>query len=186
MKLSRILPLTLCFLYSALTASGQGAHVTFGGQSKYAATKSYNKGKFAARQDLRKGRIKIKSFGYIEGYEYDYSQILKNEYKIELDWVAACVLGPSLVNEVSGYNSVMMPVIKRKFGKGVLEAAEKRAIQSNRGQQVPLEYFLNPSLPNPTIPILALPMVDLPPPPPPPPPKKEESESGIEAPANCD
>jgi hypothetical protein len=168
MCLRGITALTLCILYLPLGAFAQGANVMVGGQSKQTARKSYNKGRVAAKRDLSKGITKIKSYGLMDGCEYGFGQILKSEYKVELDWVAGCVVSPRLANEVAGYNSVMIKAVEKKFGKGVLQAAEKRAIESDGGHgKVITEYVLNQPPTAPLIPLPFLPTDDLPPPPPP-------------------
>ena len=170
MRTIRLAALTLSVLFLALTAPAQGTYVTFGGQSKQAAIKSFNKGKLAARRDLAKGKLKIKSFGFPDGYQYCYGQILTNDYGIELDWVAGCVVWPSLANEVSGYNSVMEPAIDRKFGKGTLGRVEKLAEECPSFQPISLDDLRTTPLLILTFP---LPSIDLPPPLPPVP-KKDE------------
>jgi len=90
---------------------------------------------------IRRGSADL-SFGYIDDYVDGYADILEREYGVELDWVAACVVNPRLVAEVSGYNSIMMPAIERKFGKGILSQIEKRAIAGYEPvRRLPYDYF---------------------------------------------
>jgi hypothetical protein len=165
-----------CFAASALwvlsstqIASSQGTYVTIGGQSHRAAARSYNRGRIAARRDLARGRLRIEDFGYPDDYVHAYGDILEREYGIQLDWVAACVVRPSLVSEVAGYNSIMVPAIERRFGKGILSQIEKRAIAGYEPvRPLPYDYFLEPAIPGSVLPVPTLPVVDLPAPPPPP------------------
>jgi len=94
-----------------------------------------------SRLMIRRGSADL-SFGYIDDYVDGYADILEREYGVELDWVAACVVNPRLVAEVSGYNSIMMPAIERKFGKGILSQIEKRAIAGYEPvRRLPYDYF---------------------------------------------
>ena len=62
------------------------------------------------------------------------------------------MVSPSVVEHVSGYNSVMVAAIEKKFGKGALENLRKRATKCARFELVPLDYSPNFIPPIPTLP----------------------------------
>jgi len=154
-------------LISVPTTFGQGAAwITIGGQTKIAAKRSYEKGRYKARRDLRRGKYIIKTYGMIDGSEYYYNRILQEEYGVEVDRVAGCIVMPSFANEVAGYNSIMVAEVEKKYGKGVLRGAMKRALEANKTSQEPIKPLTSTiQLPKMMIPIQ--PNDDLPPPPPP-------------------
>ena len=73
------------------------------------------------------------------------------------------MVSPSVVEHVSGYNSVMVAAIEKKFGKGALENLRKRATKCARFELVPLDYSPNFIPPIPTLPLPA-PDLHFPPP----------------------
>lgn len=153
-------------LISGPTTFGQAAWITIGGQTKLAAKKSYEKGRFKAKRDLRRGKYVIKTYGMIDGSEYYYDRILLEEYGVEVDRVAGCIVMPSLANEVAGYNSVMVAEVEKKYGKGVLGRAVKRAWEAYKIGQEPIKLITSTIQP-PKMIMPTRPNDDLPPPPPP-------------------
>lgn len=153
-------------LISGPTTFGQAAWISIGSQTKLAAKKSYEKGRFKAKRDLRRGKYVIKTYGMIDGSEYYYNRILLEEYGVEVDRVAGCIVMPSLMNEVAGYNSVMVAEIEKKYGKGVLDEAEKRAWEAYKIRQEPIKVIA-PTIQPQKVMMPTPPIDDLPPPPPP-------------------
>src|SRR5262245_33702836 len=155
-------------LISGPTTFGQGAWITIGGQTKIAAKKSYEKGRFRAKRDLRRGKYIIKTYGLIDGsgFEYYYNRILHEEYGVEVDRVAGCIVMPSLANEVAGYNSIMVAEVEKKYGKGVLSGAVKRTLEANKISQEPIKP-ITPTIQLPKLMMPIQPNDDLPTPPPP-------------------
>lgn len=93
-------------------------------------TDACNQGRREAKLDLSQGRLKYRIYG--EPVEWDgpdlYSEHLLKDYGIELVRVAGCVVDEALVERSRGYNETSLPIIESRFGEGVLETVNQRAV----------------------------------------------------------
>jgi hypothetical protein len=138
--------LSITLLFTDEIAYGQSAWITFGGQSKRAAKRSFLKGRLAAKKDLKKGQLGYKAYGMIDSETSYFIGIMQNNYGINVDWVAGCIVMPWEENAAAGYNSVMVPIIERKYGKGIWSEAGRRAVAASIAASVPVKLFV-PELP---------------------------------------
>lgn len=65
----------------------------------------------------------------MRGWDGEYAALLQQRYGIQLRSVAGCIVTDESAGHLEGYNAVMLPEIRRRFGAGVLErtADEARA-----------------------------------------------------------
>jgi hypothetical protein len=94
----------------------------------------YEEGKAAAAEDVGQGRYVIKVWGLPSANLYPwpsrediYQTILKETYKVSLEWVGGCVVDEVTSDYADGYNEVATAGIKARYGKGVFEKARRRA-----------------------------------------------------------
>src|SRR5262245_860085 len=107
--------LSITLLFTGEIAYGQSARISFGGQSKRAAKRSFLKGRLAAIKDLKKGQLGYRTYGMIDTSTSFFIGFMQNDYGINVDWVAGCIVMPWEENAAAGYNSVMVPIIERKL-----------------------------------------------------------------------
>jgi len=91
---------------------------------------AYQEGKAAAQQDIRRGKLVVKTYGLPAPWRGMYGSNLLSRYQIELRPVAGCVVTETLVQSVQGYNEVTEAEIERRYGKGLLERVAKEAEQA--------------------------------------------------------
>ena len=157
--------LSTTLLFTDEIAYGQSAWISFGGQSKRAAKRSFLKGRLAAIKDLKKGQLGYRTYGMPDDSTSFFIRIMRNDYGINVDWVAGCLVKPWEVNAAAGYNSVMVPIIERKYSKGIWNEVNHRAEADSKAAFAPVKFLvpkLSPSLLTFPVPGFA---DDVPPPP---------------------
>jgi len=65
-----------------------------------------------------------------------------NDYGINVDWIAGCIVMPLEENTAAGYNSVMVPIIERKYGKGIWSEVKRRARADSESASVPVKLLV--------------------------------------------
>ena len=74
-----------------------------------------------AKRDLAKGTFAVETMGLRRSDSFERDEILRQRHGIETRVVAGCVVTEELVAHMEGYNSVMKPEIRRRFGQDVFE-----------------------------------------------------------------
>ena len=87
---------------------------------------AYPWGMIAAWVDGIRGHDKIKALGLPSPWAWEYAQLIKQRYGVEIEAVAGCVVTRDQVWYVDGYNSVARPRIVARYGKDIFaECAEE-------------------------------------------------------------
>lgn len=88
-------------------------------------------GEAQAKDDLRKGRLALETYGLPMPEEY--AQILRNRYGIEVRPIAGDTdVTAKVIGHEEGYNKVSEPEIIRRFGNGVIERAAEESLKDSR------------------------------------------------------
>jgi len=109
-------------------------------QGRQTLKKSYQTGRNEALTDIAQNKYRLKSWGlsetklWFEGTSWPtrdeiYQSILKENYSITFDLVAACLIDPATEAYARGYNDVANTAIDAKYGKGLLEKVRQLANQ---------------------------------------------------------
>jgi hypothetical protein len=95
------------------------------------------RGQTAAHIDVALGHYEVQGYG-LPGPERDeYALLLQSRYGIRFRTVAGCIVSPSLLAYLNGYNEVVRNRANRKFGRDVFEESYQEALQhyqQTRGQ----------------------------------------------------
>lgn len=88
---------------------------------------AYGVGWADAKKDAKAGRLILESFGFgtFTPGAPNFSDSARQQYGIELNQVAGCVVNERIMGHAKGYNDVMMKEIKRRCGIAVITEAEK-------------------------------------------------------------
>jgi hypothetical protein len=90
------------------------------------------RGRVAARFDIMRGRYEILSVGLPVVWRPESARLLRERYGIEEQVVAGCIVSPSLLAYVEGYNRVSMNAANRKFGHDVFQENVREASRNWR------------------------------------------------------
>lgn len=97
---------------------------------------AYQRGRKEAQSDLANNLYKMQTYGGPNPTWYaKFIAILKNDYQIEMNSLAGCLVTKSLLAYVKGYNEISEPVIKRKHGNDIFARVEKQAIKETEREQ---------------------------------------------------
>lgn len=119
---------TITFANHLLAPSPEPLRLTDRDLARYQPS-PYEQGQREARADLAAGKLVLKSYGLPAPAFYEYRDILRHEYGIEIDRVAGCIVTPELEEEVRGYEEIMNAAIEARFGANFLEQVWARAEQ---------------------------------------------------------
>ena len=75
-------------------------------------------GRREAEQDIRDGRLILRSYGFASGAPLPQSV---HRLGIRRQSVAGCVINPAIIAETAAYNEVMKAEIRRRFGAVALD-----------------------------------------------------------------
>jgi hypothetical protein len=92
---------------------------------------SHQRGRADAELDLERGVLRLKGYGMPVWWIEEYDRILLEEYNVEREWVAGCVVTTELVEHANGYNDVMEAAIMSKFGDDFFDRVTKRAREAH-------------------------------------------------------
>ena len=92
------------------------------------------RGEASAKSDIAHGRYRELTYGLPGPGRLEYTRVLRERYGIEVRVVAGCVVPPTLIDYVAGYNSVSMAAAKRKFGRNVFREAGDEARRTWRAR----------------------------------------------------
>ncbi len=84
---------------------------------------AYFAGRAEAEKDIAIGVLAFESSGF--GAGGPWVKILRERYNIEDRIVAGCIVNERIMGHETGYNSLSLPEIERRFGKGRIEAAQE-------------------------------------------------------------
>lgn len=87
----------------------------------------YGVGWADAKKDAKAGRLILESFGFgtFTPGAPNFSDSARQQYGIEINQVAGCVVNERIMGHAKGYNDVMVEEIKRRCGIAVVTEAEK-------------------------------------------------------------
>lgn len=88
------------------------------------------RGRIAAHYDIARGHYYLLAYGLPTASRPEYARLLRERYGVEFRAVAGCVVTPTLVDYVDGYDSVSMTAVNRKFGRDVFKETMAEADQS--------------------------------------------------------
>jgi hypothetical protein len=80
---------------------------------------AYHRGMIAAWADQASGHYEVKVYGLPLFFEGDYETLVREQYGVEVNHVAGCLVSQELEWYVKGYNSVSKPRILARFGKDI-------------------------------------------------------------------
>lgn len=101
---------------------------------EFAATFSYYEGRADAKRDLASGILRLHAYGLPAWSAEEYDRIFLEEYGVEHEWVAGCVVTTRLVEHARGYNEVMSAAIEQRFGADIFDRVEARARTEERAR----------------------------------------------------
>jgi hypothetical protein len=81
------------------------------------------RGRIAANIDVAHGRYKELAYGLPIREIDEYTQLLKNRYGIDVQFVAFCTPTRSEIDFADAYDQISMEAAKRKFGRDVFKEA---------------------------------------------------------------
>ena len=84
-------------------------------------------GRADAQQDLAKDVLAKERFGLPVVCINEYSELLRERYRIELRPVAGCVVNSRILAHARGYNGVMGAEIERRFGTNIWDVTMRDA-----------------------------------------------------------
>src|SRR5258708_1163457 len=87
------------------------------------------RGQMVAQIDIARGHYELQGYGLPGPERAEYVLLLKQRYGIEFRTVAGCIVSPSLVAYVKGYNEVSGDYLNRKFGHDVFQESYQEALQ---------------------------------------------------------
>jgi hypothetical protein len=93
------------------------------------ASLSERSGRADARRDLANGVLAKERFGLPVVCINEYSELLRERYRIELRSVAGCVVDSRILGHARGYNGVMVAEIERRFGTNIWGATMSDALK---------------------------------------------------------
>ena len=85
------------------------------------------RGRFDAEQDIKAGRLILRTYGFAAGGKSTYALLLEKRLGVRMRAVAGCVVSQEILAETAAYNEVMTAEIKRRFGPRILEDLQKEA-----------------------------------------------------------
>jgi hypothetical protein len=88
---------------------------------------AFLRGQIVARYDIARGHYRELTLGLPPPQRPTYANVIKERYGIELRAVAGCIVSPSLISYVDGYNSVSIAGANRKWGRDVFEDGRNEA-----------------------------------------------------------
>lgn len=93
--------------------------------------RAYEEGRRRAKHDLQQGILATETFGLPGPAAAEYSTILHDRYQIG-EIYHGCVVSSHQLGSAQGYNAIMIPEIKRRFGEGIFERVAKEAAQMDQ------------------------------------------------------
>ena len=84
---------------------------------------AFLEGKMEAKRDLANKKLALRTYGKPAKWRHIYADILYEKYKVELRVIAGEHVTERQREETHGYNSVMKPSLRKKFGRDFLDAA---------------------------------------------------------------
>lgn len=91
------------------------------------AARACDAGRQDARTHVEADVLMIETFGLPAGCRGDYARLLREQYEIDLNAVAGCVVSTWIVEHARCYNEVMETEIDRRHGTGTLDRVAKKA-----------------------------------------------------------
>ena len=79
------------------------------------------RGEVVARYDIARGHYQELTYGLPVPQRPTYAHVLKERYGIEVHAVSGCIVWPSLIAYVRGYNKVSMAAANRRWRRDVFD-----------------------------------------------------------------
>jgi hypothetical protein len=103
------------------------------------AMREYLRGRNTAREDIRKGCLRLKIWGLPAPSSAIFRDLLAKRYGVNTCRTAGCFVDPTQEAGWVGYNTVMLKEIDQRYGKKVLETVYRDAAKlfeerRNRGE----------------------------------------------------
>jgi len=109
--------------------AGTSSYSAFGTVERLRAIPPYLQGRRAAQLDLRRGCLRVKTWGLPRPSRAIAAELYDKQLGVSMCVVGGCITTPSVEASWIGYNEVMLPAIERRFGKASLERLDQRANQ---------------------------------------------------------
>jgi hypothetical protein len=100
---------------------------TFSSLEHLCAVPAYLQGHGEALIDLRKGCLRLKTWGLPSPWRYIYVDLAAKRVGVDTCVTAGCVVDPVREAAWIGYNDVMRMEIDRRYGKGALDKLAREA-----------------------------------------------------------
>lgn len=88
---------------------------------------AYAIGREDAKRDIASGILACESYGLPAPWASEYERILRERYKVQLRYVAGCIVEPDQVEHAKGYNEISRPEIERRYGADVFARVASEA-----------------------------------------------------------
>ena len=112
-------------------AFGLPPFITMNPVSAWRYSSAYLAGRTQARKDVAAGILAIADAGLVPGHERWDARILRERYQIEIRPLGDWPVDERSLGHQTGYNSVSMPEIDRRFGWDGIQAAREEALQED-------------------------------------------------------
>lgn len=95
---------------------------------------AYGAGWADARKEAKAGRLSLEAYGFgtITPGAPIFSAAVREQYRIEVTHVAGCVVNTRIMAHAKGHNDTTIKEIKRRFGSGIVAAAEEAEARGQR------------------------------------------------------
>jgi uncharacterized protein YceK len=99
------------------------------GFDRLRAMRSYIAGRRQANVDLKRGCLKLKTWGLPMPSRLISAELYEKRLGVSMCVVGGCVATVSEAAERTGYNEVMLAAIENRYGKGALEKIDQDAMR---------------------------------------------------------
>jgi hypothetical protein len=103
---------------------------------------AFLEGKNEALRDLAQNRLAIRTYGRPARWRHIYAEMLHDQYQVDLRVVAGEEVSSRQREETHGYNSIMKPAIRKKYGRDfldiVVDRAKEKQLKSEKPQPIVL------------------------------------------------
>ena len=121
------------YTLSAPAAVGLPLGVSIHPRDLYAYFTAHRAGRQQAESDVRSDVLAVETYGFPLPAQYEH--ILSERYRVQLRRIAGDTdVTAAVLGHAAGYNSVSRPEIERRFGRGVIEAAQNESLEHERHQ----------------------------------------------------
>ncbi|MGI8668744.1 MAG: hypothetical protein ACR2J3_02735 [Aridibacter sp.] len=87
----------------------------------------YQKGKEEALEDIEANKLKLKVSGLKVRWFQEWRKILSDEFGVEIDVIAGCMVLDKDSDYAGGYNEISEKELEKRFGNDILEKTLEKA-----------------------------------------------------------